>query len=166
MLVCTGLFTHTVGLYTLFQHLESVFCQTVCTHTCILRCSKVEPRNREQTTAVQLFMQNIFCHRSRAQSRLQAGWMVLEVASFHCYFPSSMILSSTPVALHILQLRRLYHSHSFCVSRLCTFIMNVLEVCTKRVPKLEPVSTLYTDLNGKSEMLEGKRCLIFSIYWI
>lgn len=89
-------------------------------------------------------MQNIFCHRSRAQSRLQAGWMVLEVASFHFYFPSSMILSSTPVALHILQLRKTIPQPFF----LCKQTLHIHNECTRSLHKKGPkiragINTLY-----------------------
>lgn len=122
----------------------------------VLKLSQ-ETENRPQLSM--LFMQNIFWHRSRTHSGLLASWMVLVVASFHFHFPSSMILSSTPVTLHVLKLRRPYHCYSFYVNRFCASIMNVLEMCTTMVPQIEPKSTLYTDINGKSETDGGLEIL-------
>lgn len=81
--------------------------------------------------------------------------MVLGAATSNYHAPRN-ILSPFPVTLQVLKLSRLQHCSSFCVSRPCTTPMNVMEICTKVVPKLELKSILDTDVNGKLVIWWGK----------
>lgn len=122
----------------------------------ILKCSEVKPRNREQTTTAQIIHAvHFLAQLQNTQSMLQAGWMVLVAATSNYHAPSN-ILSPFPFTLQVLKLSRLQHCSSFCVSRLCTSIMNVMEICTKVVPKLELKSISDTDVNGKLVIWRGK----------
>lgn len=136
--------------------LERVFCQRACAH--LLIHSEAEPKKHETGLNCPNSSYNIFSGTAaeHTESGLQAGWMVLVVATFNHYF-SRAILSPSSATLQILQFRGLQHYSSFCASRLCASIMHVMEICTKMAPKLELKSTLHTDIYGKLILLEGKK---------
>lgn len=110
---------------------KRVFCQRACAHAHLLIHSEAESRNRQQATAVQIIHAAYFLAQLQStQSGLQAGWMVLVAATFNHHSPRA-ILSPSSFTLQVLRFRGSQHCSSSCASRLCTSIMNVIEICVK-----------------------------------